>query len=118
MIKMSSCPQRGHQKTNKNISAKRKFFLNVKVFNVFIVIAICCGGVLYLANINNTATKGFKTKELEERQAFLEESIKKAEFQTADLQSVQKIKERVNALNMVAVTRTEYAGTASTVAVK
>jgi len=110
--------KRGQQKINKNISAKRRFFLNVKIFNVFILVAICCGGVLYLANINNIATKGFKTKELEERQAVLKESIKKAEFQTADLQSVQKIKERVGTLNMVAVTRTEYASTASAVAVK
>jgi hypothetical protein len=118
MIKMFSVPQGGHKKTNKNISAKRKFFVNVKIFNILIVIAICCGGVLYLANINNIATKGFKTKELELKQVELKEAIRKEEYQVADLQSVQKIRERINALNMVAVGRTEYASTASTVAVK
>ena len=79
---------------------------------------IVFSGILYLANINDIAIKGFKIKELDEKESELVEKIKKAEYEVAELQSVQNLKERVSSLNMVSVTSTEYASTASAVAVR
>ncbi len=95
-----------------------KSLSNVQFLNVAILVAICLTGILYLAKINNMATKGFKMKELEERQTMLKEDIKKTELQIADLQSMKKIEERISGLNMASVARVEYVSPAGSVAVK
>jgi len=95
-----------------------KSLLCTKVFNIAVLVAICLTGVIYLAKINNMATRGFKIKELEEKQAALEENIKKTELQVANLQSTQKIQERINNLDMASVAKVEYVRAGGTVAVK
>jgi len=95
-----------------------KSLLNIKFLNVVILAAICLVGFLYLAKINNMATKGFKMKELEEKQSVLRENIKKIELQIADLQSMQRLEERISGLNMASVAKVQYISSASSVAVK
>ncbi len=97
----------------------RKFFLNVKVLNIALIVLICLCGVLYLAEINSMAIKGFAIKDLEERQNTLKESIRKMEFQVAEMESTAKIQERIAGLNMVSVASVDYAAAgAGIVAVK
>jgi len=111
---------------NKNKSEKfeakprswYKFFLNVKTLNIMIIVLICLAGVLYLAEINSMAIKGFAIKDLEEQQNTLKESIRRMEFQVAEMQSTAKIQERIAGLNMVGVAKVDYATGASAVAVK
>lgn len=95
-----------------------KFLFSTRVLNIVVAAAICFVGILYLGQINSMAIKGFKIKELEEKQTALKENIRKTEFQVAELQSVQKIQERINNLGMVSVARVEYASSGGVVAVK
>ncbi|MFZ5363979.1 MAG: hypothetical protein ACOZAG_00635 [Patescibacteria group bacterium] len=95
-----------------------KFFANVKTINIAILALICFFGVLYLAEINSMAIKGFTIKDLEDQQATLKESIRKIEFQVAEMQSTQKLEERISGLEMVSVAKVDYAKTSGTVAVK
>lgn len=64
------------------------------------------------------AIKGFQINDLEKKQAALEDSIRKSELQMAELQSSQKITERIGNLNMVNVARVEYVSSGGVVAVK
>jgi len=95
-----------------------KIFSNVKTINIALVVLICLFGVLYLAEINSMAIKGFAIKDLEDKQSALKENIRKVEFQVAEMQSTAKIQERINSLSMVGVARVDYAKTSGTVAVK
>ncbi len=107
---------------NKTLAAKPKtwlkFFLSVKSLNILVVALICLGGALYLAQINGMAIKGFAIKELDEKRITLKDEIRKLEFQTAELQSGQKIQERIAGLEMVSVAKVDYARDSGTVAVK
>lgn len=95
-----------------------RFFMNVKTFNILILASICFFGALYLAQINSMAIKGFAIKDLEDKQATLKESIRKVEFQVAEMQSTAKIQERIGSLSMVGVARVDYVTGSGTVAVK
>lgn len=95
-----------------------KLFANVKTVNIALAVLICLFGVLYLAQINSMAVKGFAIKDLEDKQAALKENIRKVEFQVAEMQSTAKIQERINGLEMVSVAKVDYAKTSGTVAVK
>jgi len=79
---------------------------------------MCLAGALYLAQINGMAIKGFAIKELDEKRITLKDEIRKLEFQTAELQSGQKIQERIAGLEMVSVAKVDYARDSGTVAVK
>jgi hypothetical protein len=95
-----------------------KSLFNTRFLNVAILAAICLTGVFYLAQINDMATKGFKMKELEEKQTMLKENIKKTELQVADMQSMQKLEERIGNLNMASVAKVQYVSSTGSVAVK
>lgn len=96
----------------------RRFRLDLRAANIAIVIAICAVSVMYLAKINDMAIQGFKMKELDEKQAVLEDSIKKVEMQVAEMQSMQKIQERIGQLGMVGVAQVKYVSSGGAVAVK
>lgn len=95
-----------------------KFLFNVRFWNIIILVLISLVGVLYLGQINSMTIKGFKMKTLEEKQSAFKENIRKMELQIADLQSMQKIQERVKNLNMISVAKVEYVAPSGTVAVK
>lgn len=96
----------------------RKLFLGVKTLNVAIIVMICFFGILYLAETNSMAVKGFAIKKLDDQQATLKDSIRKVDFQVAEMQSTAKIQARIAALNMVSVAKVDYATGTSAVAVK
>lgn len=112
------------QEKNKNKRSEArprawyKFFSNIKFLNILIVTMICLSGILYLAQINSMAIRGFAIKALDEKQATLKENIKKLEFRTAELQSAQTIQERIANLDMVSVAKVDYASAGGAVAVK
>lgn len=91
---------------------------NIQFLNIVVLLAICLTGIFYLVKINNMAVKGFKLKELEEKQAILKENIKKTELQIADLQSMQRMQERINNLNMLSVVKVEYVVSSGAMAFK
>lgn len=107
---------------NKRLVAKPKtwfkFFLNVKSLNILVVVMMCLAGALYLVQINSMAIKGFAIKELDEKRITLKDEIRKLEFKTAELQSGQKIQERIAGLEMVSVAKVDYARENGNVAVK
>ena len=107
---------------NKRSEARPKtwcrFFLNIKSLNILIVFLVCLSGILYLAQINSIAIRGFAIKALDEKQATLKENIKKLEFQTAELQSAQVVQEKIAGLEMVGVAKVDYASGSGAVAVK
>ena len=58
-------------------------------------------GVTYLMQINVTATKGYKIKELEKRVTQLTEENKKLNLKHIELQSMANVIEQVPSLNLV-----------------
>lgn len=96
----------------------RGFKIDLRAVNIAVIIAICAVSVLYLAKINDIAIQGFKMKELDEKQAVLENSIKKVEMQVAETQSMQKIQDRIGKLGMVGVAQVKYVSSGGAVAVK
>jgi cell division protein FtsL len=94
------------------------FKVNVKILNILIIFALLFAGGLYLFQISSLATKGFKIKDLEKKIETLKEQKEKIELEIADLQSTNKVQERIKNLNMVLTTKVSYISGTSSVAVK
>lgn len=73
---------------------------------IFATLAIL--SILYFMQINNLATKGYEIKILEKRIAELKESQERLDLESASLQSVQRIEESVQNLNLVPSLNVKY----------
>jgi len=109
-------------KTKRNFkgSNDNKFnilkFRNINLRFVFFCLIITFG-IGYLLIANNTAIKGFKVKELENKVADLQEQNKKLELDAIRLQSVGEVEKKISELSMVKLAKTEYiSATGSSVA--
>lgn len=72
------------------------------------IILLCCLSLFYLAQSNQTATKGYEIRELEDRLSSLEETNNKLELKAAELQSVKNVEEASKHLNMVPIEKVFY----------
>lgn len=77
-------------------------------FNIVILTLIVLISLLYLAQVNSVAAKGFEIKDLEKRIEELKESNKKLELKVAELRSRGYIGEQIQKLNMVSVSSIDY----------
>lgn len=96
----------------------RKIRIDTRALNIAVIVGICCLTIVYLAKINGMAIQGFKMKELDVKQATLKEGIRKTETKVAEMQSMQKIQERIGNLDMVGVAQVKYVSSGGAVAVK
>ncbi|MBD3359528.1 MAG: hypothetical protein GF365_02370 [Candidatus Buchananbacteria bacterium] len=90
----------------KNILTK--YQLNSRSWLIVLMILIGVSGLLYLAQINGLATKGYEIKDLEEKSAELRDKNKKLKLQITDLRSTARLNQAVKELEMVEVARVEY----------
>ncbi len=72
------------------------------------VILLCFVSLFYLAQSNQTATKGYEIRELEDKLDGLQEANKKLELEAAGLQSVKNIEAAAGHLNMIPIEKIFY----------
>jgi len=78
------------------------------------IVLLCLLSLFYLAQSNQTATKGYEIRELEDRLTALREENHKLELKAAELQSVRNVEEGVKHLNMVPIEKVIYITPAGT----
>ena len=81
---------------------------NLKSINIFLGVCILVVSIIYLIQTNSLATKGYEIKELEKEIIELKQATKNLEAQALEMQSVKKVSEKVNSLNMVLGEEVEY----------
>lgn len=62
----------------------------------------------YLSQTNETVTKGYEIKELEKNLEGLKAENHELELRAAELQSIEKVKEKTDKLNMIKITGAYY----------
>lgn len=102
MTKIINCYQAAN-----NQPARTKL-LNLKCFNLGLLIAIAFLGVFYLINISDLTVKGFALKELKTEISLLESEKLDNEEKINNLQSYYSLSTRTQLLNMVAIGEIEY----------
>ena len=75
---------------------------------IFLAVLIFIGGIFYLCQINNLATKGYQIKEHEEKISHLKDANKRLLVEVTELRSFTRLNEKVKELKMVEVARVEY----------
>lgn len=103
------------KKKNKGFFAKFRFSLKSLV--VIVALLILTSGFIYILEVNSAATKGYKIKDLEKKIEDIKKENKEMQLSIIELQSIQRINQRVADLSLVAVERVEYAGTGSAMAI-
>ena len=89
------------------------------LLTVLVVALLVTAGAFYMLQINTLSTKGYQLDALKGRVSELAEHNKQLELSVAELQSIKKIAERVESLDMVRVAVTDYLSpTGSSVAVR
>ena len=108
-------------KTKKFKNKKKKSFCNfkfdLKTLVIVVTLLIVTTGFLYLIEVNSAATKGYEIKDLEKEMDQLKEKNEKLRLSVIELQSIQKVNERVADLSMVAIKNVEYASADSAMAI-
>ena len=89
---------------------KKSFLNNISRRGWLIILGflICAIGLVYLAQINSLATRGFEIKDLEEKAAQLKDQNKQLELQISDLRSSTRVNEEIAKLKMEQVAYVEY----------
>lgn len=72
------------------------------------IVIITLLSLLYLAQANRSATKGYAIKELEEEKIELEEDIEALEVEASRQRSLKEIEAKTQDLGMVEVDKVEY----------
>lgn len=81
---------------------------NCKKTIIVFVVMIIAVSVLYLAQANGMATKGYKMKELEQKILQMKISSKGLESKILELQSIKNISSKINKLDMVSGGTVKY----------
>lgn len=96
------------ERKNKNKSRVREFILNPVNLNIGLIVLIAAVGFMYLMEVNQATTKGYKMRDLEKKISSIEEVNRKLELQITDLQSLNNVKQRVDDLGMVPSDKVKY----------
>lgn len=72
------------------------------------IVVITLLSLLYLAQANRSATKGYAVKELEENKTDLKEDIEALEVEASRQKSLKEIEAKTKDLGMVEVDKVEY----------
>ncbi len=82
-------------KNKKNTHSKKK------IFNTFLFGLIGIALIVYIAQANNMATKGYEIKDIEHRIDELKKSKRDMESKSMELQSLSALTQKLNGLEMV-----------------
>ena len=96
------------KKHTKNQSRLRESIVNPMYLNIAIIVCIVVVGFLYLIEVNQATTKGYKMQDLEKRIQGVEQANRKLELQATELQALNNIQERVKTLGMVPTDKVKY----------
>jgi len=106
MSKFFHLTKRPVKKIKKLPGLKMNF--KAKTLNVMMITLLISVGVVYLAQMNSLATKGYQIRELENEISELEQSRSDLELEALSLQSMGSVGEKVQDLGMIAVNEADY----------
>ncbi len=92
----------------RNCTIRRKVSVGPVALCFISIFILCLLSLFYLAQANQTATKGYEIRALEDQLETLREEQKKLELKAAELQSVRNVEEGSRQLNMVPVEKVVY----------
>lgn len=95
-------------KEDKSKIKKERIKINLFSLNIILICLIILAGFLYLFAINKTSSTGFAIKGLENQIEDMKYVNKKLELYSAEMQSLSRIQQDTQKMNMVAVTKVEY----------
>ncbi len=75
---------------------------------LIILVLIILVGLVYLVQVNQVSTGGYEVKALEEKIEKLNQENKKLELKAVELQSLTKIRQATEGLNLVAQKKVDY----------
>lgn len=75
---------------------------------VFLILLLVAGGFLYIRQITSTATSGYDVSALERRAEGLRAEEAKLRFESAELESLERIEERLPTLNLIPADNVAY----------
>lgn len=95
-------------KGDKSKIKKERVKINLFSLNIILICLIILAGFLYLFAINRSSTTGFAIKGLENQIEELKYVNKKLDLYSTEMQSLSRIEQDCQKMNMVAVTKVEY----------
>jgi len=87
-------------------------------WSFLLVSLICVAGVLYIFEVNNAATQGYKIENLEKQVQELKNNNENLKIREAELRSMYNIEEKTKDLNMTAPKDVSYLTLPGNVAMK
>lgn len=96
------------KKGKRNCTIRRKVSVGPVSLCFISIFILCLLSLFYLAQANQTATKGYEIRTLEEQLEALKAEQKKLELKAAELQSVRNVEEGSRQLNMVPIEKVVY----------
>ncbi len=91
-VKIDYCQKNKGNTYGEVKKSNHGFFLDRKNFLVFILASlVCLSGIVYVYQINKTATMGYEMKEREEKIAKLKEENRKMEIESAQFRSIHMV---------------------------
>jgi len=85
----------------KKSKKQKNNFSKKKIFNTFLFGLIGIALIVYIAQANNMATKGYQIKDIEHKIAELKKSKRDLESKSLELQSLSALTLKLNGLEMV-----------------
>lgn len=76
--------------------------------NLLLIICTVIFGLAYFLQINSLSTKGYEIRRLEQKIKSLELEQKHLEMQSSSLQSISRIQEQANKLNLVPINNVAF----------
>ncbi len=85
----------------------QKLFFSAS-FRTCLVVVVLVFSMLYIYNINNISTKGYKIQKLSSDIVSLQQENRQLNIEVASRSSMQSIENRLNSMNLVAVKHIDY----------
>lgn len=81
---------------------------SIKIFNMFLMVAIIVCGVYYVALVNDLTIKGIKVQELKQEVSSLKEDNRHLNVKVTSLKSYQNVAPKTEEMKMVSVNNIDY----------
>ncbi|MDO8462707.1 MAG: hypothetical protein Q7S96_00325 [bacterium] len=82
--------------------------IDVRPWNVLMILALCACTLGYLALVNGNATAGYELQDLEDRALVLQDTTRQLELKTIAMQSEERVRARIVDLGYVEVVSVRY----------
>lgn len=111
---LTRCPRYSKSKCHKHRRRSRwgassgKLVLGQRALSITLMAVIMVGAISYLALINSRVSKAFEIESLQEQLTDLRKVNKFLEQEAAELQSIQKIQDKVNLDEFIPTTEVSY----------